>query len=322
MQGHMAATSTTPANTSAPQSETERTRPTLRSPFIAHSLVPAVTVHLDVRPIPEGSNDIQCFQCGGTVQQSRLAAHLRSRHPALSLSGPMMAQFGLTPCPQCRQLFSASRGLAAHLRTCGRGPVDEGMIFLTPDAQHVPAPHLAATQVIHHGVLSEAPVMGAAPARRTSGHVSRSLSTHADPSAPQDLFSDFPAVGRSSSEVLLADLHQDGCDREVAEEHRHPGQEPCNDCDAPRDDSQLHQVLTQIIRHEGDLETEPTSLRGKLARISLRASSSNSSCATSCCRSFTNHALDFSSRHHFSPSTALISLFAVFHCPGTVHELR
>ena len=257
MQGHMAATSSTPANTSAPQSETERTRPTLRSPFIAHSLVPAVTVHLDVRPIPEGSNDIQCFQCGGTVQQSRLAAHLRSRHPALSLSGPMMAQFGLTPCPQCRQLFSASRGLAAHLRTCGRGPVDEGMIFLTPDAQHVPAPHLAATQVIHHGVLSEAPVMGAAPARRTSGHVSRSLSTHADPSAPQDLFSDFPAVGRSSSEVLLADLHQDGCDREVAEEHRHPGQEPCNDCDAPRDDSQLHQVLTQIIRHEGDLETEP-----------------------------------------------------------------
>ena len=187
----------------------ERPTPTLRphnAALLRVGTEDTVTVHPDVRPIPEGSNDIRCFQCGGTVQQSRLPAHLRSRHPGLVLSDQLMAELALTRCPQCHQLFSTSRGLAAHLRTCRRGAVDESMIFLTPDG---PVPEYSqnnhvdplATQLIQHqeGFSTET-----------------FLGAHAD---------GHPA--RSSPEVPLADLHQDGCDREVAEERRQvPEQEP------------------------------------------------------------------------------------------------
>jgi hypothetical protein len=69
---------------------------------------------------PSTSTDISCFQCGSAVMPSHLASHIRRRHPDLVLSHERLQQLGLVACPECRQFFSASRGLAAHIRTCRR----------------------------------------------------------------------------------------------------------------------------------------------------------------------------------------------------------
>jgi hypothetical protein len=112
---------------------------------------------------PTTSTDISCFQCGNAVIPTRLASHIRRRHPNLTLSHERLQQLGLVSCPECRQVFSASRGLAAHIRACRRATLPEHTqeptqtslaltVPLTPSIR-LPASELSATQT--HPALLE-----------------------------------------------------------------------------------------------------------------------------------------------------------------------
>src|SRR4051794_6442529 len=61
-----------------------------------------------------------CFQCREPIAASGLGPHIRRRHPDLVLNDELLMRHGLAACPHCHQLFCATRGLAAHVRSCGR----------------------------------------------------------------------------------------------------------------------------------------------------------------------------------------------------------